>query len=349
MVGRVLPPPHLLPMPRLHFEDFAPGAADVPGSIAVTADEIVAFAREFDAQPFHTDQEAAKATFAGGLIASGWHSCGLLMRLVAEGFINETSSMGAPGVEELKWLRPVRPGDRLRARYAVLETKASRSRPEMGLVRFRYELVNQDDDVVLTQRNWAMLGRRGAEPPPSPAARNGGSAPAAAPADSPAMEEDEPAPFFEEVEIGRSAELGSVTFTAEEIVRFARAYDPQPFHLDEEAGKRSHFGGLVASGWHTAAAWMGRLVARRKRQREAALARGERPASFGPSPGFRDLRWLKPVYPGDTLSFRTTVVDKRPSASRPEWGLVTSHNTGHNQHGELVYEFQGAGFVERRR
>lgn len=337
-------------MPRLYFEDFAPGAADVPGSVTVTADEIVAFAREFDAQPFHTDPETAKATFAGGLIASGWHSCGLLMRLVADGFINASSSMGAPGIEELQWLRPVRPGDRLRARYTVLETKVSRSRPEMGLVRLRYELVNQKDEVVLTQLNWAMLGRRGAEAAAvsRPAPRGDGPISAAAPSDQPTAEADEPAPFFEEVEIGRSAELGSVTFTVEDIVRFARKYDPQPFHLDEEAGRRSHFGGLVASGWHTAAAWMGRLVERRKRQRAAALARGERPVNFGPSPGFRDLRWLKPVYPGDTLSFRTTVVDKRPSGSRPEWGLVTSHNTGHNQHGELVYEFQGAGFVERR-
>jgi acyl dehydratase len=112
-------------MPRYHFEDFSPGTADVPGSITVTAEEIVAFAREFDAQPFHTDQEAAKKTFAGGLIASGWQSCGFLMRLVADGFINDSSSMGAPGVEELKWLKPVRPGDRLRARRTVLESKTS--------------------------------------------------------------------------------------------------------------------------------------------------------------------------------------------------------------------------------
>ena len=93
---------------------------------------------------------------------------------------------------------------------------------------------------------------------------------------------------------------------------------------------------------------MKRLVERRTRQRAAALARGERPAAFGPSPGFRELRWLKPVYAGDVLTYRTSAVDKRPSASRPEWGLVLSHNTGHNQAGELVYEFKGAGFVERR-
>jgi acyl dehydratase len=339
-------------MPRLHFEDFSPGAADVPGSITVTKDAVVAFAREFDAQPFHTDEEAAEKTFAGGLIASGWHSCGLLMRLCADGFINESSSMGAPGVEELKWLKAVRPGDTLRARYTVLELKASRSRPEMGLVRIHYELLNQDGEVVLTQRNWAMLGRRGFEPPYG--ARLGGpmgqAAPAAAlsSADDRPSDEGEPAPFFEDVPVGETVVLGTYAFTPETVVAFAREFDPQPFHVDPEAARRSHFGGLVASGWHTAAAWMKRLVERRTRQRQAALARGARTVNFGPSPGFRDLRWVKPVYAGDTLTFRTTAVDKRVSGSRPEWGLVFSHNTGHNQRGELVYEFRGAGFVERR-
>ncbi|HEX8168317.1 MAG TPA: MaoC family dehydratase [Beijerinckiaceae bacterium] len=338
-------------MPRLHFEDFSPGTADVPGSITVTKEAIVAFAREFDAQPFHTDEAAARKTFAGGLIASGWHTCGLLMRLIADGFINESSSMGAPGVEELKWLKVVRPGDVLRARGTVLETKASRSRPEMGLVRMFYELLNQDGAVVMTQRNWTMLGRRGFEPPygarangPAKAEPAGGS-----PSDDRPSGEGEPAPFFEDVAVGETAALGSYAFTPETVVAFAREYDPQPFHVDPEAAARSHFGALAASGWHTAAAWMKRLVERRTRQREAAIAQGQRPASFGPSPGFTDLKWLKPVYAGDTLTFRTTVVDKRPSSSRPEWGLVLSHNTGHNQAGELVYEFKGAGFVERRR
>jgi acyl dehydratase len=334
----------------LHFEDFSPGTADVPGSLTVTRDAIVAFAREFDPQSFHVDEDAARATFAGGLIASGWHSCAMLMRLVADGFINQSSSMGAPGVEELKWLKPVRPGDTLRARRTVLESKASRSRPEMGLVKFAYELLNQADEVVLAQRNWAMLGRRGFEPPYGARfePRRGGTERPAPEADRTPAGEEGPAPFFEDVPVGDSVLLGTYGFTPEAVVAFARRYDPQPFHVDPEAAEKSHFGGLVASGWHTAGAWMRRLVERRIRQRDAALARGERPVAFGPSPGFRDLQWLKPVYAGDTLTFRTTVVDKRASTSRPEWGLIFSHNTGHNQHGELVYAFSGSGFVERR-
>ena len=260
-------------MPRLHFEDFSPGAAEVPGSVTVTKEAIVAFAREFDAQPFHTDEEAAERTFAGGLIASGWHTCGLLMRLVADGFINDSSSMGAPGVEELKWLKVVRPGDTVRARYTVLESKASRSRPEMGLVRIHYELLNRADEAVMTQRNWAMLGRRGFEPPYG--ARASGPAPAAvAPSSDERPSDEGPAPFFEDVPVGETAVLGTYTFTPENVVAFAREFDPQPFHVDPEAAARSHFGALAASGWHTAAAWMKRLVERASRkEKDEGLSR----------------------------------------------------------------------------
>jgi acyl dehydratase len=345
-------------MPRYAFEDFVPGSVDLPGTLTVDRDEIIAFARAFDPQPFHIDEEAARHSFAGRLIASGWHSCAMLMRLLAEGFVLDSTSMGAPGVEEAKWLKPVYPGDVLRARRTVLETKSSRSRPEMGLVRFRFELLNQADEPVLEQLNWLMLGRRDAPAAPAAQAQSaqakppgpGASSPKEATSGRPQADGAEGAvpPYFENITVGEVAELGTYTFEAAEIIRFAKAYDPQPFHVDPEAARRSHFGGLCASGWHTAGAWMKRLVERRIRLREAAIARGEAPVRFGPSPGFRDLRWLKPVYAGDTLTFRTRVVDKRASASRPEWGLVFSHNTGHNQHGELVYEFNGGGFVERR-
>lgn len=349
-------PSRQMPMPRYAFEDFTPGTIDIPGAITVDKDEVIAFAREFDPLPFHVDEEAARHSFAGKLIASGWHSCAMLMRLVADGFILDSTSMGAPGVEEVKWLHPVCPGDTLKARWTVIETKASRSRPEMGFVRFRTDLTNQANEPVLTQLNWMMFGRRDAPPaparPPDLAAspRHGGGAERHGATAEPEIlaERDAPAPSFENMVIGTVSELGTYTFEPEAIIRFAKAFDPQAFHVDPEAAKRSHFGAHCASGWHTAAAWMKRLVEHRTRLRDSAVARGETPARFGPSPGFRDLRWLKPVYAGDTLTFRTTVIDKRPSASRPEWGLVFNRNTGHNQHGELVYEFFGGGFVERR-
>jgi acyl dehydratase len=154
--------------------------------------------------------------------------------------------------------------------------------------------------------------------------------------------------YFEDLELGARSELGSHTFTAEEIKAFAAAYDPQPFHVDEAAASASHFGRLCASGWQTAALWMRLMVDCLRRDDEARSARGEPVAELGPSPGFRDLRWLQPVYAGDTITYATEVVGTQVLNSRPGWGLMTIRNTGTNQHGELVIAFVSTAFVERR-
>lgn len=333
----------------LSFEDFVVGESARTHSIAVSQDDIVAFASRFDAQDFHTDPEAAKASFVGRLIGSGWHSCSLLMRLIAEDFLLDSTGMGAPGIDEVKWLRPVFPGDALSARRTILETKASRSRPEMGLVRFRFELLNQRDEPVLEQTNWIMFGRRDAGVAPQPKgdwlahgpryARPARESALEAPAEAP-----EPTRFFEEMQIGRRYELGSFVFTPQEIVAFARSFDPQPFHMDEAAARESLFGRLAASGWHTAAVWMATMVSHRERQLAATTGR---PARLGPSPGFGNLRWSKPVLAGDRITYYSEIADKRESASRPQWGLFFHHNTGINQHGEEVFSFDGCAFVER--
>jgi acyl dehydratase len=154
--------------------------------------------------------------------------------------------------------------------------------------------------------------------------------------------------FFEDIRVGETAEIGRHTFAAEEIKAFAARFDPQPFHLDEAAAARSMFGRLCASGWHTACVWMGLLVKYRQREDAERRARGEPVATLGVSPGFRDLRWLNPVYPDDTITYATEVIDARPSVSRPEWGILTSRNTGTNQRGEPVLSFVSSAFVERR-
>jgi acyl dehydratase len=329
-------------MDSLAFEDVVAGTLDTPGAITVTRDDIVAFGRAYDPQPFHVDEEAAKDTPVGRLIASGWHSCCVLMRLNVDGWLGNSTSMGAPGLEEVRWLLPVLPGDTLRSRRTIRETKASRSRPEMGLIHLHCELLNQKDEVVLTQTNWIMLARRGVAVPPGRAPEQDAPAPPPEPGDGGIL-----CPF-EDLEIGRKAVLGHHTFGADDIIDCARRWDPQPFHVDPEAGRRSHFGALCASGWQTAALWMRAMVAHRERGREAARAQGLNPARLGPSPGFKDLRWLKPVYPGDTVTYRSEVVDKRPLGSKPGWGLVFNRNTGDNQRGERVLEFTGAVFWERR-
>ena len=155
--------------------------------------------------------------------------------------------------------------------------------------------------------------------------------------------------FWDDIAVGDKSELGRFTFTAENIKAFARRFDPQAFHLDEAAAARSHFGALCASGWHTASIWMRLMVEHERGENAARRGRGEAVATLGPSPGFRELKWLKAVYVGDTVTYATEVIEKRPSASRPEWGLITIRNTGANQKGEAVISFISVAFVERRK
>jgi acyl dehydratase len=155
--------------------------------------------------------------------------------------------------------------------------------------------------------------------------------------------------FFEDMRIGERREVGSFTFTAEDIKRFARQFDPQRFHLSEEEGRNSPFGALAASGWHVAAACMKLLVTDTQRLDREAAARGEEVATGGPSPGFRELRWIKPVLAGDTIAFACEIETLRTSEKRPQWGIVQIRNSGTNQRGEPVFSFLGTAFVPRRK
>jgi acyl dehydratase len=162
-------------MPKLHWEDFTAGQVAEYGPQTVTAEEIKAFAAEFDPQPMHLDEEAARQSLVGGLCASGWHTCAIMMRIVADGFILDSSSMGATGCEEIKWLAPVRPGDRLRVRMEVLATRASASRPDMGFVNARLDMLNAAGVRVMTLTPHLMFGRR---PPAAGAGEPDARAPA---------------------------------------------------------------------------------------------------------------------------------------------------------------------------
>jgi acyl dehydratase len=154
--------------------------------------------------------------------------------------------------------------------------------------------------------------------------------------------------FFEDLWIGQRRDLGAFTFTPENIKKFAAQFDPQRFHLDEEEGRKSLFGGLAASGWHVGSVCMKLLVADGQRQAAEAAARGEQVAIWGPSPGFRELRWIRPVLAGDTISFASEIAAMRPSEKRPEWGIVEARNTGTNQRGELAFSLLATAFVPRR-
>jgi acyl dehydratase len=138
------------PDPEVYFEDLPAGRRIALGSVVVDRDEMLAFNRRFDPQPFHVDAQAAAAGPFGGLIASGWHTCALMMRLFADEYLSPVSSLGSPGVDELRWTAPVRPGDELTLRTTVEEARLSRSKPDRGLVRTRIELLGQDGVVALS-------------------------------------------------------------------------------------------------------------------------------------------------------------------------------------------------------
>lgn len=147
-------------MTRIYWEDFHPGKEIDLGEYEVTREEILEFARRYDPQPFHTDEEAARESIYGGLIASGWHTCAMMMRLLCDALLLDAASLGSPGVESVRWLRPVRPGDTLRGRMTILETRPSRSKPDRGVIKSHWEVFNQADELVMTMEGHGMYRRR---------------------------------------------------------------------------------------------------------------------------------------------------------------------------------------------
>ena len=228
--------------------------------------------------------------------------------------------MGSPGVDSMKWLRPVRPGDTLSGRSVVLEFAASKSRPDRGFVRFRHEVANDRGEPVMVGENPIMFQRRGRMI------------------------------FFEDIaRSARASELGAHTFTAEEIKRFASAFDPQPFHTDEAAAAASHFGGLCASGWHTIAVWMKLNV--RRMQALAERTRRRRPSARAARPLAR-LRGAEMAEAGLRRRHGSATRPRSSPSARaargPAGGSSPSGACGRNQAGEDVISFVGHVFVEMR-
>ena len=157
-----------------YFEDYIPGAVIECGEVRVDEAEIIEFARRFDPQQMHLDPVTAARGQFGGLIASGWHTAAMMMRLFADNFLSKVASLASPGIDELRWLQPVRPGDALRIRVSVLEAVPSRSRPDRGLVRTFVEVLNQRDEVVMSLKPMNIIGRRPPYPTPGTPASGAG-------------------------------------------------------------------------------------------------------------------------------------------------------------------------------
>ena len=334
----------------LHHEDLEIGKPFDFGPKIATKHEIMAFGRAYDPQPLHVDEEAAKATLVGGLCASGWHTCAMMMRLIADGMLSRVVSLGSPGVDEGRWMVPVRPGDVLSCRYTVQEKRDLASRPDVGISKVLVELFNQKGETAANWRTNQLTRRRH----PGGAASGTGAKRQRTPvislwdAAGPAASPLRPDLYFEDRQVGELTELGTHTFGKDEIIAFAREFDPQPFHLNEAAAKASLFGALCASGWHSAAYAVRGNIASRLRGNEQARAQGVRLAAYGPSPGFRTLSWPKPVFVGDTLEYRGRLAQKIDLKSRPDRGIVATDIQARNQRGEIVFMVTSQILVERR-
>jgi len=145
---------------RYWWEDFPAGHVREFGGLVVTREDVIAFARAYDPQPFHVDDAAAEASLFGRLAASGWHTCAMAMRMMCDAYLLESASLGSPGIDQLRWLKPVYPADTLHVRLTVLEARPMASRPQVGLVKSRWEVMNQQVDIVLTMEGWGMFRRR---------------------------------------------------------------------------------------------------------------------------------------------------------------------------------------------
>lgn len=331
----------ILPPPPRRFADLRAGDAYEFGAYRVTKDEIIAFAQQFDPQPFHLDEEAGKRSLLKGLASSGWHTASMAMRMLVDNVLLDEAFQISPGIPQLSWMKPVYVDETLRMQAHVKSARTSASRPGVGIAEIEYTMLNQNDDRKMVYSGTTFIGAGAAlTAPPAGDAREpeprGLNDPAAL-ADNVSLLSG----YWDDQPIGQTFDMGTYHFDADSVTAFARLYDPQPFHTDSQAALSGPFGALSASGWHTASAAMRRLVLSRAPYREEAQRRGLKDPERGPSPGFRDLKWLLPVYAGDTLRYTMTPIDKRKT-SREGWGIVFTKVEGWNQRGEKPFEYVSA-------
>ncbi len=335
---------------RLFWEDLRSGDSFRSGTYALSETEIISFARAFDPQPFHLDKAAAQKTLLKGLAASGWHSCAIMNRLLADGWLTRTHFLGMAGLAEVRWLAPVRPDHVVRCHGKVTACRPLAGHDQIGACDVFLEMRRADSDEVLMTWEATLYFRR----------RN--SASTASPRDLMAQalaarQKETPFPvpdyavrrnpdrhlvkFFDDIALWDEIDLWTYRFDRDRITRFSAAYDPTTSWLTPEDGP------LLASGWHVAAAWMRQLVRYYARRSAEMRQMGLLVPQLGPSPGFRHLRWLAPVYEGDTISYRGWAVRKVDLKSRPQWGLLVTRNEGVNQRGDTVLTFDGQALLQR--
>jgi acyl dehydratase len=292
---------------HLYFEDFPVGATREFCRYELTREQIESYAADFD------PLLGARRTETGALTASPWQHPALLMRLNYDGWMHEAAARGAPGVDEIRWLRPLT-ADTLSARYTVRSARVSRSKPHLGLVQFFYELLGGNGEPVFTQLNSVMMALRSPLRQPDAAART-------------AVRTSDAGTTTDE---GAAIALGAADFPADKVIAFARTYDPQPFHVDAVAAQTGPFGALAASGWHTAAGWA-RAYAAGVVAGTPGLPRPERLLWLKP------LLWRRPVFAGNRIAFEFAPgsVEKHTDGDT----VMTALGRGRDDGGATIFEF----------
>lgn len=334
---------------KRYWEDFRIGEVVNLGFKKVEREEILKFALQYDPQPFHIDEEAAKKTLLKGLAASGWHSCAMFMRMVCEELLVHTHYIGWSGVDEIKWLVPVRPDDVLTGRATCIAMSQIIDKKGMGLCTFLYQAYNDRGSLVMSWHAQQLFERRSSKELPAGSTQTALvnletiRKPRAGSSSGEQMIK-----YFERIKVGDQISLGSVKFTAGNIEPFSRAYDPLSSHtIDEDATRRNLPFCSCASGWLITSVWMKRIVRYYLKETQKLKRLGRPFPKLGPSSGIKKLCWHKPVYAGDVISFTSWAERKIECTSKPNWGLLISGNEGVNQNGELVISFFAPLFLER--
>ncbi len=330
---------------RRSFEELRVGESFSFGPYEMTEDRVVEFARSFDPQPMHLDPEAGRASPLGGLAASGWHTAAVAMRLFHDAWLKRARSAGSPGIARNAWPRALMANETVRGEGKIVAKRPLRSRPGLGLAEIEIAMRGSAGGAEVLQARWSVLFERSeADPPPE----NGAVGERATADDAPPATRSEAslptlsALYLDGSEPGQSYFLGETSASEAEIVAFARAFDPQPFHVDARAAEAGPFRGLCASGWHSCALWMRTNVLARQAiladLTEAERRSLEHSAAVGL--GFESLSWRRPVRPDRRLLAFMTMLEARESRSRPGWGIARWRSELTDADGNLVLRFR---------
>ena len=244
---------------RRTFEDLEVGETFEFGPYEMSASRTVEFARRFDPQPMHLDLAGGRISPLGGLSASGWHTAAVLMRLAYDSWLRNVRAMGSPGIDKTEWPRALMAGKSVCGEGRILSMRASRTRPQVGLAQVELSMREPESGAVVLRAVWWMFIGRRRENAPAPSVDGSGTprhATAKAPSRDGAVRPELKMLYLGGAVTGKAIYLGEASASEEEMIAFAREYDPQPFHLDRRAAEASLFRGLSASGWHTCGLWM---------------------------------------------------------------------------------------------